>query len=170
MNLQDLASIAEIVGGFAVLATLIYLVIELRNNTNILKADASNSSYAGWSEFNTMLSQHPDKHIIARAFDPEEALGNFEPIDQFTLVCLGRTMMQKFSATFFQYKAGIMDTAIWDDHASYCHNLFLLPVWAEWWKEEMKQPIYSEEFITAIESAPIQKEGLYFGGAVADRP
>ncbi len=29
MNLQDLASIAEIVGGFAVLATLIYLVMEL---------------------------------------------------------------------------------------------------------------------------------------------
>ena len=41
MNLQDLASIAEIIGGFAVLATLVYLTIELRDNTKILKANTN---------------------------------------------------------------------------------------------------------------------------------
>ena len=144
MNLQDFASIAEIVGGFAVLATLIYLVIELRNNTSILRAEASNSSYNRWAEFNTMLSQHPDKHVFARSLDPNESFENFDLIDQFTLSCLGRTMIQRFSASYFHYKAGILDVANWDQHAIFCHSVFALPVWGAWWREESKQAIYSQ--------------------------
>jgi hypothetical protein len=164
MNLQDFASIAEIVGGFAVLVTLVYLVIELRNNTKILRAEASNTSYLGWSEFNAMLSQHPDKHVCARAFDRQEAFDKFEPLDQFTVSCLGRTMLLRLSATFFQYKAGVLDSANWDETATYCHSVFALPVWAAWWKEESKQPIYSREFVTAIDSASV--ESVYFGDGV----
>ena len=136
MNLQDLAAIGEFIGGTAVLVTLIYLAVELRNNTKTLRAEASNSSYAGWSDFNAMLSKHPDKLVIARAFDPNESFENFDAIEQFTLSCLGRTMIQRFSAQFFQYKAGIMDSANWDDHAAMCHSVFVLPVWSTWWKEE----------------------------------
>jgi hypothetical protein len=164
MNLNDLASIGEFVGGFAVLITLIYLAIELRGNTKALKAEVSNTSYVGWSEFNAMLSQHPDKLILARAFDPQEAFEDFTPIEQFTLACVARTMMQRFSAAFFQYKAGILDAANWKDHAVYCHSIFSLPVWAAWWKEESKQPIYSQEFLAAIETAAV--ESVYFGDGV----
>jgi hypothetical protein len=166
MNLQDMASIAEIIGGFAVLTTLIYLVIELRNNTKILKAEASNTSYIGWSEFNTMLSQHPDKQVLARAFDPMEAIEKFDSIDQYTLACLGRTMILRFSASFFQYRAGVLDDANWHEHAIFCHSIFALPVWAAVWKEESKQPIYSQEFITAIDLASV--ESVYYGEAVAN--
>ena len=41
MNLQDFASIAEIVGGFAVLATLVYLSIQIKSNTLQLRFTAS---------------------------------------------------------------------------------------------------------------------------------
>jgi hypothetical protein len=41
MNLQDFASIAEIVGGFAVLATLVYLSIQIKSNTRQLRFTAS---------------------------------------------------------------------------------------------------------------------------------
>ena len=44
MNLQNLASVAEILGGFAVLATLVFLVIEVRDNTRVLKATATNDT------------------------------------------------------------------------------------------------------------------------------
>jgi hypothetical protein len=75
-------------------------------------------------------------------------------------------MIQRFSATFFQYKAGVLDAANWDDHAIFCRSIFVLPVWAAWWREESKQPIYSQEFKTAINLASV--ESVYFGDGVAN--
>lgn len=104
MNLQDLASIAEIVGGFAVLATLIYLVIELRDNTRTLKAKATTAALLGWSDWNALLSQHPERSVIARACNPQESIDNFDPEDQVLLDFVGRAMVQRFSASFINTK------------------------------------------------------------------
>jgi len=161
MSLQELASIGEFVGGLAVLVTLIYLAIELRSNTKTLKAEVNNTTYLDWSEFNTMLSQHPDREVIARAFSPNETFKNFDPAEQFALACIARTMIQKFSASFFQYKAGILGIENWTSYMTYCKSVFSLPVFADWWKEESQQPIYSQEFIAAIEAASVEK--VYFG-------
>ena len=166
MSLQELASIGEFIGGLAVLLTLIYLAIELRSNTKTLKAEVNNTTYIDWSEFNTMMSQHPHREVIARAFNPQEKFEKFDPADQFTVACVARTMIQKFSASFFQYKAGILDAENWASYMTYCRSVFSLPVFAAWWKEERHQPIYSPEFIAAIEAAPV--ETVYFGDGVID--
>ena len=168
MTLQDLAAIGEFVGGLAVLITLIYLAIELRSNTKTLKAEANNTTYLDWSEFNTMMSQHPDKEVLVRAFNPQESFENFDPAEQFTVACVARTMVQKFSAAFFQHKAGILGAENWTSYMTYCKSVFTLPVFAAWWKEERQQPIYTSEFIAAIEAASIEK--VYFGkGTAGDR-
>lgn len=164
MTLQDLAAIGEFVGGLAVLITLIYLAIELRGNTKTLKAEANNTTYIDWSEFNIMMSQHPDKEVLVRAFNAQESLENFNLAEQFTIACVARTMIQKFSAAFFQYKAGILGIENWTSYMTYCKSVFSLPVFAAWWEEERHQPIYSPEFIAAIEAASTEK--VYFGGAL----
>lgn len=167
MNLQDLASIAEIVGGFAVLATLIYLVIELRDNTRTLKAKATTAALLGWSDWNALLSQHPERSVIARACNPQESIDNFDPEDQVLLDFVGRAMVQRFSASFYQYEAGILAEESWQQQITYCHSFLALPVWAAWFKDEHEQPIYSHEFLSAIESAPVMK--LNIGSTLAKR-
>ena len=166
MNLGELASVGEFIGGFAVLLTLIYLAVELRNNTRTLKAEANNTTYIDWSEFNSMMSQHPHREVIARAFNPLESFENFDPADQFTIACVARTMVQKFSASYFQHKAGILGVENWTSYMTYCKSVFSLPVFAAWWHEERRQPIYSPEFIAAIEAASVEK--VYFGDGVVD--
>jgi hypothetical protein len=157
MNLQDLASIAEIVGGFAVLATLVYLVIELRDNTRVLKATATNDTTLIWSEWNTMMSQHPDRVLFARSMDPKESLENFDPTEQVTLDFLGRGVLQKWAAGFYQYEAGILDAEQWDNWISWCHSMLALPVWAAWWSDERKAPVHSQRFLAAVDSAHVVK-------------
>jgi hypothetical protein len=167
MNLEELASIGEFIGGFAVLLTLVYLAIEVRNNTKTLKAEANNTTYIDWSEFNAMMSQHPHREVISRAFNPQESFENFEPADQFTIACLARTMIQKFSAAHFQHKAGMLGVENWTSYMTYCKSVFSLPVFSAWWKEERQQPIYSPEFIAAIEAASV--ENVYFGDGSNDK-
>ena len=157
MNLQDLASIAEILGGFAVLATLVYLAIELRDNTRVLKAKSTSDTAVQWSEWNTMMSQHPDRVLFARSLDPKESLENFDPIEQVTLHFFGRGLLRKWGAAFFQYEAGILDAEQWESWITYCNSFLALPVWAAWWSEERVQPVHSHRFIAAIDSAPVVK-------------
>jgi hypothetical protein len=168
MNLEELASIGEFIGGLAVLITLVYLAIELRRNTKTLQAEVNNTTYIDWSEFNTMMSQHPHREVIVRAFNPQESFGSFDPADQFTIACIARTMIQKFSASYFQHKAGILGAENWTAYMTYCRSVFALPVFAAWWKEECQQPIYTQEFIAAMEAASTEK--VYFGeGVTRDR-
>ena len=157
MNLQDLASIAEILGGFAVLATLVYLVIEVRDNTRVLKATATNDTALIWSDWNTMMSQHPDRVLFARSMDPKESLENFDPTEQVTLDFLGRGVLQKWAAGFYQYEAGILDAEQWDNWITYCRSFLVLPVWAAWWSVEREAPVHPQKFIAAINSAQVAK-------------
>ena len=41
--------------------------------------------------------------------DPKESLENFDPTEQVTLDFLGRGILQKWAASFYQYEAGILD-------------------------------------------------------------
>ena len=164
MNLQDLASIAEVVGGFAVLATLIYLAIEVRDNTRVLKATATNDTALIWADWNTMMSQHQDRVLFARSMDPKESLENFDPTEQVTLDFLGRGLLQKWAAGFYQYEAGILDAEQWDNWISYCHSFLALPVWAAWWSDEVKAPVHPERFVAAIGKA--QSARLNLGQAM----
>ena len=157
MNLQDLASIAEIAGGFAVLATLVYLAIELRDNTRVLKAKSTTDTAVDWSQWNTMMSEHPDRVLFARSCDPNESLENFDPTEQVTLDFLGRGMMLKWASEFYQYEAGILDAESWKIWLTYCHSFLALPVWAAWWSVEREAPVHPQKFIAAIDSAQVAK-------------
>ena len=90
-------------------AVLVYLVIELRDNTRVLKAKATNDTALIWSDWSTMISQHPDRILFARSMDLKESLENFDPTEQVTLDFLGREILQKSAAAFYQYEPGILD-------------------------------------------------------------
>ncbi|WNC73840.1 hypothetical protein RGQ13_07575 [Thalassotalea psychrophila] len=157
MNLEEMVAIAEICGGFAVLATLIYLVVELKENSRLLKAKATTATFLGWSRWNERMSVHPDKELITRSFNPNNQLEHFNHDEIVVLDFFGRAALQRFMAGYFQYKADILDNESWHHTISFCHSFLALPFWAVWWQEESKQMIYSEEFIKEISNAPLVK-------------
>ncbi|WOH38653.1 hypothetical protein RI844_05380 [Thalassotalea fonticola] len=157
MSLAELVALAEICGGFAVLATLIYLVVQLKENARLMKAKATTATFLGWSQWNDRMSVHPNKDLFIRSFHANETIENFSPEEIAVLDFIGRAAIQRFMAGYFQYKADILDNESWHHTISFCHSFLALPFWSVWWQEESKQMIYSEEFIEAICSAPIVK-------------
>lgn len=157
MDLAEMVAIAEISGGFAVLATLIYLVVQLKENTRLMKAKATTATFIGWSQWNERMSVHPDKELIVRSFNPNYQLEHFSHDEIAVLDFFGRAVLQRFMAGYFQHKIGILDNESWQHTISFCHSFLALPFWAVWWQEESKQMIYSEEFIKEISNAPIVK-------------
>ena len=104
-----------------------------------------------------MMSQHPDRVLFARSLDPAESIENFDPIERVTLDMLGRGLVQRWSAAFFQHEAGVLDTEQWEMWITHCHSFLVLPVWAAWWDDEKMQPGHPHRFLVAIDSAPVMK-------------
>ncbi|MDG1734032.1 MAG: hypothetical protein P8M49_08215 [Thalassotalea sp.] len=162
MNITSIALIAEIVGGFAVLFTLIYLIFELKENTRTLKAKATTASIIGWSDWNYTMSQHKDKKIFTKSLDHNRVWDDFSLEDKSSLDYLGRCIVQRFMASFFQFQVGIMDEESWRQQITYCHSFLSIPVWKVWWEGESSQPIYNNLFIETVNSA--HKVKLTIGG------
>lgn len=83
MNLQDLASIGELVGGIAVLITLLYLAYQLKQNTTVERASAQRDLLCQIREWWHLSLEHPFLfEVIRRGLDDWESL-TAEEKDQF---------------------------------------------------------------------------------------
>ena len=69
MDLDDLANLAEIISGIAVLVTLIFLVVQLRDNTKALRLNALSTHYTDGMELTADGIRIPELATAAqRAF------------------------------------------------------------------------------------------------------
>ena len=59
MSIQDLGAIGELLAAIATLFTLIYLALQIRQNSRNLQEATSASMNQGWASINTRLSSDP---------------------------------------------------------------------------------------------------------------
>jgi hypothetical protein len=59
MNTQDLGAIGELLTALASLITLVYLALQIRQNSKSLQESTSASLNQGWSNLNTRISSDP---------------------------------------------------------------------------------------------------------------
>ena len=152
MSLEQTAFLAEIIGGAALVISVIYLAFEVRSNTNVVKANAGWETQRQWSAFSLMMSQHPMCAEFARSFEPGVSFADFEEDDRLKIGFLARGVMQQFEAEMFQHQAGILDTKIWSTQRNTIANLLRLPFWKVWWENERTQGLYTKEFMESLEA------------------
>jgi hypothetical protein len=58
MNWEAIGAVGEVLGGLAVLVTLIYLSIQVRQNTRFAKAQVNTSGFVAFSSYRKMVNEH----------------------------------------------------------------------------------------------------------------
>lgn len=73
MTIQDLGSIGELVAALATIATLAYLAVQIRQNTNSLRATAYQNSVESANEWAHLFIHHPETVDLFRKglLDPD---------------------------------------------------------------------------------------------------
>ena len=150
MDIMELGAIGELVGGIAVVGSLIFVGLQIRTNTKTVTADANTRAMMEWSHFNRFASHHPDRNTISKMFDPAQHFSEFTPSERQTVVFIGRAMAQQVEAQFFQYRAHLLDPEVWDRRIRTFATLVSFPAFGEWWREEQAMPIYTESFLNAV--------------------
>ena len=149
LTLSGWAQIAEITASVAVVVTLILLVIEVRENTDITRASAYAHSIELLSDWRNATGSDPDLLRVFTAYQVGEAHG-LGPDDRMRLELVLSGLWGIYENAFYARDYGTLGAAEWDRFGSrICANLQMGP--ALW--EEMVRPRLTEEFVTHVESS-----------------
>ena len=112
MKLADWANIAQIGSGVAVVATLIFLVIQVGDNTAMTRAATFDSTLNGLAEFRTLIIGDPEIADLWDAFRAGEAdhLAGSDETRLRQLLILAYEAQQR---AYYAWKYGVLGDSEW---------------------------------------------------------
>ena len=151
-DLSRYAQIAEIVSAVAVVLSLLYVGYELRQNTQMMSANAKIESRRIWYSFNDQHLENFDTLSLgAQAYDPNTSLADFEGNEEIWLGLFVRAQLQRYEELFYRYDSGVLEKDEWERHtsvlAAYIQDL---PIWKEVWSQD--RLLLTPAFVSATES------------------
>lgn len=147
MTLAELADLGELLGGVAVIASLVYLALEIRQNTRSVRGATLHGNTDLWTALFVQLAQ-PDTakaYVAGMAGEPE-----MRPLffTQFFLIC--RAMFIAFENQYYQKRQGILDPATYAAYERSIRTQFLaFPGFRIWW--ELSRSVFSPAFVQHVD-------------------
>jgi len=150
MDLEQISMIGEFVGGIGVLATLLFLLFEVRGNTKILKANAKTSGMESIAHYNETLARDKILSELFERLTAGESLDSFSRPEQFRLTVAIRGLIQRLEAQYFQYEAGLVDDQYWNTRRTWLKSFLDLRNISDWWAVESTSAQITDEFVEHI--------------------
>jgi hypothetical protein len=148
--LEALGNLGDFIGGLAVIATLLYLAVQVRQNTQMLRANALATGSEARLSFNHLLGTNP---AAARVY--QLGLEDFSSLtedEQRQFLHLIRAGFGSYQHVFQQYEGGLVDEAVWHQDRRAAIGLLSLPHIQVWWKH--RRSAFIEAFAQAIDQSP----------------
>lgn len=130
-KLQNWALIAEIISAIAVVLSLIYVALELSENTRVLEA-TSRTELA--SQDITYLSSALDSTILANAVAKREAGQELSPLEESQMMQREHLNFRIFENAHYQRQIGALEERQWQRYEGIirvliCNNRFVQQMW-----------------------------------------
>jgi len=157
MTLEEFNYIAEIIASIAVIGSLLYVALEVRQNTRGIKLSAGN--YAAEQARTVFLrSIAPDtREIVYKAWqDPESVTG----IDRFAFFGLMHDHLCGLENVYYQHRDGAIDPRLWQGLVRRASMELSLPGCRYFW--DRRKNWYSDAFQSFIDELVATKDGASF--------
>ena len=148
MDVMELGAIGELVGGVAVIASLIYVGLQVRQNTLAIRA---NSAQGFTDSINAVQLQVCNSKETARAWqrfseEPESLTAD----DRVILDVLGLAAFQTYDSALLQAKLGSLDADTRDLIYRRIGGWFEYDYYRDWWTRN--HWAYGEPLMSYVES------------------
>lgn len=162
MTLENLNYLAQTVAAVAILVSLVFVGLQLRQtsaqieaHTRSIKASAGFEATHSWATLNEHFSASPDEHLrlALKAHDPKTAWEDLSDVERVRASLLQRAVFQKLEGLYYLHRYGSLDDAIWETRRHWCAATIKVKFWARWWALEKTLGIYSPDFVAAIDAA-----------------
>lgn len=108
MKLEKWALIAEIVGGIAIVVSLIFVGFEVRQNTQATQIAAYQQLINGISEFNTQTLANPELRAVRIKLDAGTRIEELNPDEQQVINAFLYLAYRNGDMAYMQYRSGII--------------------------------------------------------------
>ena len=153
MNWEAIGAVGELIGAVTVFLTLLYLAIQIRQNSQAVKNTAAQALL---SELNGCLrlgSSNPD---TARAVILGQTL--FDELSEegrAQFITWIFAWMRTIELAYFQYVQGYIDEEIWEGQVAHLQQITHAPAVKKWWSH--RRHFFSTRFQNYIDELPAPK-------------
>ena len=148
ITLTDLGNLGEFVGAIAVVASLIYVGIQLRQNTAAIRITTAQAFTDTWNGYISTLNLAPDLgDVFFRGLKGTSQLKEGEVVQFYAFLSQAFTTYQSF---FIQRKKGVVDEGYWTSYVQAIIDLMSSKGVREYW--EFRHHWYTEEFQDYVNS------------------
>lgn len=147
MTLEELAYISQIVGVIAVLASLIFVGLQIRQNTKAIKATSHHAITDSFNAINNLILSDPKVARIMRL-----TMAGSEEMNEDERVSANYMLLANiriFETLYYQYKNGTLDKKLFDAELKTLKWVVTLPGFLAWWP--VNPMSLSEEFRAFID-------------------
>ncbi len=123
MNLEQLANLGEFVSGVAVIASLIYLAIQIRQNTQSVKSSTLATNTTNWSSMLVNMASDDKSEAYLSGIMGKEDISAAHFL-QF--VQIARAMLISFETQYYQCQSGALDKDIYLGYQRACTDQMLV--------------------------------------------
>jgi len=142
MTLQEFNYIAEIVASVAVVGSLIYVGLGIRQNTSATEAAGRHAYVGALNDYVGLINSSSNlAEVLHRGATGISNLKNGEVI-QF-MAFLDQCFIN-FETNYFQWKAGVLDTRLWSVYRHTIADMLIQPGQQQWW--EFRRHWFGKEF------------------------
>lgn len=115
MTIQDWGAVGEIIGALAVIFSLVYLIVQVRQHAKGINAATVQQSLSSLAQINTVLAANADlAEIYQRGTRDPDLLNEKEKLNFYWL---SRSYVTIYDTMFQQYLAGTCPEKIWFRYA-----------------------------------------------------
>ena len=143
MDREQRRDLFEAVGLAAIVASLVFLALEIRQNTNALFAESRQSVLNAAQTELLVLTENPDLILAVLDDDP------LTEGEQVKLSAWLTAAMRAREFSWLQYRDGIIDEAQWDTEVVVILWILDTPRTRDWW-ENIGQFSYSAGFVEFV--------------------
>lgn len=146
MTLEFYANLFEIAGGAIVVVTLIFLVVQMRQNTHALKSATVLGSHNTTLTVYGMMVQDSMMQALVKGMSRPSDLS---PVEKAKFHAFWTATLQNYQQTYFQIRAGTYEESLYDGWWQVLRDNFLSPGFQQHW--EQRKFILSSEFQEFVE-------------------
>ncbi len=156
MDWEAAGAIGELISAAAVVATLIYFGLQLRQATTNVKASSHQSASQGRTALRMALCSDPRlANLVRRGLDDPSALNEDESM-QFNAFLVEEFRI--IQSAFFLNKGGQADNEFWGHDRFVVATYKLTPAFDSWWRDA--KGYFSEEFAAFVEAEQPRYAGI----------
>ncbi len=133
MNWDAIGAVGELVGAAAVIASLVYLAVQIRQNTRSVRR--ASARHSGEKNATALRAFADYSDLFSGEFMGLDQFANLDPSRRQRFDMIFGMWMQAIEQTFADVRVGILEAEYAVPYRDYLQHLFSCPGGLQWWSE-----------------------------------